>query len=145
MDALSKLETQGEGNTHINVDIPVAIIDLGDDKIETTSLSPYTVCHIYDREDHKPRTVMPEVQSLFQRQDPRWDRPPTSADFIAVQAQDSTFQQFAPTIGHAESKFNIDCNRLLVRKSTIDSAIQTVVPEVFEARVLYLAHNHSLA
>lgn len=65
-DGLSRLETQRKDIAHINDYIPVATIDLNEDKGETTKVLHYTVCHIRDQKDYKPPTMMPEVKALVQ-------------------------------------------------------------------------------
>lgn len=67
------------------------------------------------------------------------------AKFIAAEAQDLTCRQYVTTIGHSESMFNIDGNGLLVGQSTIDDAIETFVPKLFQAGLLYATHHRSLA
>lgn len=51
----------------------------------------------------------------------------------AVQAQDSTCQQYSGSMSHPDLKFDIDSNGHLVRQLTVDSAIQTVVSKRIRA------------
>lgn len=59
--------------------------------------------------------------------------------------QNSIRQQYAAATGHPELRFNIDSNGLLVRHFTIADIIQTVVPEAFQVRLLYLARPPPVA
>lgn len=54
----------------------------------------------------------------------------TTADCIATEAQDTTFQQHAASMGHLDSMFYMDSNGLFMRYSTIHGASHIVVPKL---------------
>lgn len=63
-DALSSIKSTDEDSTDCNNDLPVAVIDLGEDQKEATKASPYTICHICDHNEQEPRKMKPEVKAL---------------------------------------------------------------------------------
>lgn len=87
---------------------------------------------------------MPKVLALVGQEDRKLYRPPTLTEFIVAQAQDTTYKQYALTIVHTESKLNMDISELIVRQYIIESSIQTIVPIVFQTRLLYITHHPSL-
>lgn len=79
----------------------------------------------------RTRILMPEVQAFVQQEDPKWSSLATLWEFIDAQAQNPTFQHYAATVRHSESRFYFDINKLLVRQSTINDAIQNFVLKTF--------------
>lgn len=124
---------------------PSQFIDIDENRTERTRISVYSICHVRDYKNRNPGTIEPEVQDLSGKEYQTWDRPSTLAKFIATQAQEPTAQQYATCIGLLDSKCNIDGSELLVRQSITGSSIQTVVPKVVQARLLFPAQNPSLA
>lgn len=145
VDSLSRLEDKGENNKDIKIYMLIDIIDHYEDRNERSKVQPFTVRHIFEHKNHEPGTMMPEVRALVGQAHRKWERPPTLPKCIAAQGQDPTCQWYTATIGHSEPRFHVDSNALLVRQSTGDGSIQTVVLKVFQARIHYQAHHTSFA
>lgn len=89
--------------------------------------------------------MMLKTRFCDQEQNLKWDKPPTFVEFVDAQAEDLNCQQYAASVGHPDWRFYVDDNEPLVRQSTIDEAIQTVLPKALQARLLYLAQHPPLA
>ena len=71
--------------------------------------------------------------------------PITLQEMVAEQASDAFCQAKAATVGHSASDFFYDRHGVLVRRSTLDGALQAVVPSSLRPRVLNMAHYPKLA
>lgn len=90
--------------------------------------------------------ILPEVQALFQQNDTKCQCSTTLVEFIDTEFRSSTCQKYETTVDHHKSKFYVNSNGLLlVGKSTIDDAIQTVVSKFFQARLMNMTHYSTLA
>lgn len=59
--------------------------------------------------------------------------------------KDHNWLKYTVTMLHLKLNFFLDKNRPLVRKSTLNEAVQTVAPRTLQTRRPYLSHYASLA
>jgi len=96
-----------------------------------------------DEYDETAEPGLPQVIMLTK--DQTAVKPLDLDELIAEQGEDVMCQQFVEQTQKPHSPFKMQANGLLVRQSPKDGAIQTVIPETLQPRVLYLAHYPLLA
>lgn len=71
--------------------------------------------------------------------------PLTEKALVLEQKLNKCCRTAALYLGQSDVEFSIDSGGVLVWRSIVNKATQTVVPETFRARVLYLAHHLAIA
>ena len=131
-DALSRLLTSGDDQSPLDDDIPCFITDTDSNEEEL---------------DHRMEDdySLTEEEVLALREVAQAVEPISTPEFLQEQAKDSYCKSLLPETTVDASHFITDQFGIICRKSTLDGALQRVVPESLRERVLYLSHYPILA
>lgn len=131
-DALSRLPTTGNDTAPLDDEIPVLLFesttDVGDDCI---------ICLHDDEEEFVPDTGLVVVLAIeAQNTDVQ---PVSTEELLNAQSSDVYCKELVKSIGFAKSQFTRDRHGFLVRGSTIDGALQKVIPKSLQASLIFVA------
>ena len=144
-DGMSRILTEGGDRSKLDDDIPCLVVHkstFGNDDEETFTglwddVDDILMCQDLDHDSlQKVLAMIPEETDIV---------PITPQEFLEEQSKDPYCQSQKEKTELDNSKFKYDHNGFLVRRSSIDGALQKVVPKSLQARLLYLAHYPRLA
>lgn len=121
---MSRLKTTGGEDTEKPIDVEVPVLAIEGD-VNTHILDYHEVAvPDTDKEDH-PKTI----------------KPISLEEMLAAHREDFECQQYAATIGLPSYHFDLNKDGIVIRLSTLDGAIETVVPVKVREGVTSLTHS----
>lgn len=128
-DAQSRLPTDGTVNKSLEHKLPVLVMANGEKKDDTTTTIFVLVAHA-------------RVPAHFDTDAERTDATsPTIAEFMADHSANKFCQNDAWHLDQGGIKYSLSKRRMLLRRASIDEAVQKLVLYLLQQRLLNLSHH----
>lgn len=129
-DALSRICTSSDDTTPLNDDSTLPKIDAQDENSSHIGVI---------------NTNSNEKIQIYAQPDASLSTPPAEEEFVVEQALEDYRKAASFQVRQSNTDFHVDDRGLLIRKSIVDKAIQTVVSESLRNRILYISYFPPIA